>query len=439
MKKLIKHLTYTGIFVIALIISFAFFVKNKKYDIVDAFNSFYNIDSANINIKTSQKITNYNRDDIVGAAEDNSNDNILNNISNMNLFYKFNYQKKFTDNKYEGVSIADGIFGIEDEELKLGMYIPIQIVKLKDNVEVFAKIEEEYNIFDIPSNQIYFNVNSLFNNTRNDFKSEDLYELKNDLFNILKDYFKNNKNKYRLIKYDSKNLLDGTIGAFIYNLQEEDFDEILNSINKNIDKELLKTIPINEFLVNNKTFLLTSTLRIDVYKNYISNISIENKERKVVMEILNINNKNNIESMKKEECLNLLDYLNDKDFDINSLFNNKSDNTINYLNEKFNELIIYMTSVFEYSESGDFDKAEISLDYINNIISEMEEKDIGIEDKEMFKNYLALFKSLEKYTILYKQSLESSNSLYEDKLLSVVQEITNISKVLGIELNIPNK
>jgi len=149
-KKLIKYLTYTGIFVIALIISFAFFVKNKKYDIVDAFNSFYNIDSANINIKTSQKITNYNR-----------NDNILNNISNMNLFYKFNYQKKFTDNKYEGVSIADGIFGIEDEELKLGMYIPIQIVKLKDNVEVFAKVEEEYNIFDIPSNQIYFNVNSL--------------------------------------------------------------------------------------------------------------------------------------------------------------------------------------------------------------------------------------------------------------------------------------
>lgn len=422
-KNLLIYITFFICFTIFVIFSISIYSKNKTFRVNKAFDSLDSIENCSIDFKLSKKAITEDGTEII------------------NIVYKTLINKNYNN---ENLLAFDGTLGVEVESMKIGIYLPIQII-CDDNIRFATEIDEVYQtIIEIPDNntKLHADLKPILSVFDNDYENLDINLLSSDLFNIFKNYFANNKKNFNYIKNDEQfYVFTGAIGRFNKNINDEDFDELIS-----ITKEVCKEDSLNYKIISSLIEKVrgTYTLYLDVNNSQLSKITLRNDNIEVSLNLKNINYNNEINFPENYENygLDFNKYLDENNFNLLSLIGLNEDGTANLkttLQKHFKELMSYMYLCMEHSEAGDSTSAQNYIELMSSLISNIEETpNISDKDKKTFDTFIEVYKLLMRYTIIYNQQCFSSDEQkildLEEQMFATVEELSKKLNSLGIDI-----
>lgn len=424
-KNIFAYISFFIIFTIVVIIGIIYYNEHKTFKVNKAVKSLSSIDNCLINLKLSKSI----------ESEDGKD--------TINVLYKTLLDKNYNN---KGILALDGDFGLEVESMKLGIYLPIQLI-LDEDIKFSTEVDEVYQtIIEIPENntQLHANLKPILNSFDNDYKDFDINTLFKYLEIITKVYFDNNKNEFNYISEDEQfYMFTGAVGRFNKNISKRDFDELraLSSVNEALDKNPIYSDLILKFIDKIED---DYTLYIYVSNSQIYKIELFNDEVNLTVNLKNINYDNELSFPEDYDNygLDFNDYLDRSKFNWLSLFGLNEDGSANLkvtLQKHFKELMSYMYLCMEYSEAGDNKSAQQYIELMSTLISTIEETpNISETDKEAFNNYIEVYKLLMRYTVIYNQQcLSIDESVIKDldsQLFDTLKQLSDKLNSLGINI-----
>lgn len=423
-KGFIKYVCFFFVIFIISIITISTVSKNKKIKITDVLHD-YNINDGFVDLKYSR--TSYSEDE--------------QDYDTMNVIYKTYFDKNYKDSN----NIAlDGSFGFEIESQKLGIYLPIQVI-FDEDIKFKTEVDEVYQtILEIPDNntKLHANLRPIFSIFDSKYGDIDINLLKEDFAKGLFLYLKNNSDSfYYTPDKDQFYIFTKGRGRFTKNVTEEDF--------KNLDN-YFKDVA-GEDSINYKLFQKLSklsgeyTLYLYVDNNEVYKVELFNKKVSLTIELkyLNYHKELSITDDFDDYGLDFNNYLETHDSNFFALFGLNKDGSTNLkslLQKHFKELMSYMYLCIEYSEAEDSTNAQNYITLMNSLISTIEEQEDTLRDsdKEIFRNYMDVYKLLRQYTVIYNQECFSKSedeiAILEEQLLLTVEELSDKLKDLGIDI-----
>lgn len=420
MKNIGKYIGLLSIFLVILLGSFFMFSKFQKADIKDAIESLDNIETANIKATyVSSK-----------------------NGEKLNYIYNFNINTKFTDDRYKEVVATDGNFGIEVESLQMGFYAPLKLILDRDLI-FFLEIDESYeDILGIPGGEVIRgNLTSLRKNLGMDYEYSEMKEIYNKMMPIISNYLVENKKNFTFYPSEKQGLISGVRGRLTTTLTENMIVDLKELFVNNLDNEDLIQYKINSFFDNLKDNFLNASIYFDFYGGEVNVFYIQGKTGTLTIEISNINNPNTI-TLPTSGYTELVDYLSNNAVDFLELLGFEVETTltkVEYLKRSFSTFASYMIASIDYSEEENFEYADVCIQNMKDVISEMDSKIFDEADTSVdvstYSRYIDFFKELLNYCTLYKESFEDKSINFDKYLKESIENLTMISKELDIDIS----
>lgn len=419
-NKVLKGIGLIGLFIIILIGCFVTFSNIRSMNFLDAVKSISEMETGNVKFKLSK----------------NSDGSIV------NFIYNFNFNKDFSDDKIENAFATDGTFGIEIEDMEMGLYAPLKLTA-SDDVDLYIEIDESYeDVFGIPGGE---NIHASLTSVRKNLGVNIEYsELKKDTTSLKKDfmsYLKGLNKNFEFHKSDNQGITTGVIGRLSGTLTEENIVDLYKVFTNSLDDETIKKYYIDnlyDYLLKN---FKNAVIYIDIYGGVVNKISIIGTTDSLVVEISNVNNSNTI-NIPKTGYIELVDYLEQGASEILELFGFEIEVTltkVNYLKSSFADFATYMIACIDYSDKSNFEYAEVCISNMQAIINDMKGKifdksDTSI-DNATYNKYIEFFEEILNYCTLYEKSYKDSTVIKETQLQESIDRLTEISKQLDIDIS----